>query len=94
VTIKNQELIVEQMTTDIQSIKRINEELIELDREAEESRNNLNSIITDIETTEDSIEKEIKVNSMFRDRMRCMELATGSIPAKDETNTICPHYLK
>ena len=36
---------------------------------------------------------QIKINKASQDRMRCLALATGASPNKDEKNAVCPQLL-
>jgi multidrug resistance efflux pump len=101
-TISAYEKTLAQYGSDIKKIKNVNTELSKIERDSAESLDSLSTRLREFEGVvkqskgnKDKTEAvKTTVNDNTKLRLRCLELATGAAPRKNEKNAICPHILK
>lgn len=96
ISLKNQESIISKLNRDIGKIKEINTNLTKIERDSTQNASLLADNLLEIEKLSKTNlpEAEAKIINLSKDRIRCFEFATGSLPIKNEKNTVCPHLLK
>lgn len=93
---KNKDNALEQLGVDIESIKTINEQLADIERESARSAADLADTLSGLDRIAREKPKIVEklVNDASKERNRCFALATGAKPEKNEKNDTCPHFLK
>jgi hypothetical protein len=93
---KTQKLIIEQLKFDITHIQKINIELVKKEREAVIQATKLTQKLNKLNSAATGKPKLVEklVNNASKERIRCLEIASGAIPQQSEKNTVCPHLVE
>ena len=95
ITIQTQELALDRLGVDIESIKLINKDITRAETAGYENRiNQLNKLrkLEKVARAKPSLVENI-INKASNDRARCIEVASGSSVLNNETNRVCPHII-
>ena len=95
IALKSQTLVIAQLKKDAVDIQATNAKLSTIvDVQTLQSKilqNKLNKL-QGISTKKASLLQKL-INDASKQRTRCIALATGAVPMKDETNRVCPQLL-
>lgn len=86
---------INNLHADIEQIKKINNDLIKIERESAANASELSDKLRKLESvakTNPSVVEKI-INDAAKDRNRCFEIATGSPLKENEENAVCPHFV-
>ena len=97
ITVQSQQTALEQLGVDVETIKTINKELAEIERDSAAASAALADTLRKLENTANARPTLVErlINNASRDRNRCFELATGATPLEtDRDNRVCPQLVE
>lgn len=95
VSLETQKKHVASLEKDITLMKKINKELTDQERTAAKKESELAKKLQKLKKVAKAKPKLVEdiINDASKERTRCIELATGAKPIKDEKNSVCPQLL-
>lgn len=95
ISLETEKKHVKQLEADIILIQKITQDLTDTERKNSQRESELAKTLTKLEKVAKSKPKLVEnlINNASKERNRCIELATGATPLKNEKNSVCQQLL-
>jgi len=94
--IADQQTVIDNIKIDVTKIQTSYADLARLNQANSEALQKSSRVLSTVvaNTKNNPLQAATEINILMKERRRCAELASGALPLKQETNSVCPQYLR